>query len=373
VGSTVTLNPDQEEIRAVARRFLESRYPSERVRALMGTPTGFERADWDELVELGWPGIALPEAVGGTGYGMAERCLLVEEMGRALAAGPYLGSAVLAADALSAVRTPAAEELLAAITAGEQLATLVAAGDLAAGPDVAGEVHASAAGERILLNGRGGQTLDAHLADVLLVAAHVGGGEVGLFAVRQGDGTRFGEVMTVDETRRFSQVEFADAPAVRLDGGGDARTAIDDGLRHSAITLAAEMVGGAQRCLEMTVEYMKERQQFGVAIGSFQALKHRLADLAVAVDAAREGVYFAADAVDDGGGREGVVAAAAVAKAGASDAYVYATEETVQLHGGIGFTWEHDAHLFYKRALVSSRLLGLATDHRDRLAIALGV
>ncbi|MGH9043119.1 MAG: acyl-CoA dehydrogenase family protein, partial [Acidimicrobiia bacterium] len=162
------------------------------------------------------------------------------------------------------------------------------------------------------------------------------------------------------------------ARAGRLDDGSDTRAATVRTLQRGAVSLAAEMFGGAQRCLDMTLEYIKDRHQFGRAVGSFQAIKHRCADLALAVDTAREAVRLAAEVIDEGQEAH-VLAVAAAAKISATDAYLQATTETIQLHGGIGFTWEHDAHFFYKRALTCARMLGTALDHRVRLAEALGV
>jgi alkylation response protein AidB-like acyl-CoA dehydrogenase len=363
MSTTVTLSADQAEIRSVARRLLEARYPSERLRALAGKDDGWDPETWGEVVELGWPAIAIAEDQGGAGYGMAERALLLEEMGRVVAPIPYLSSAVLAADALAAVGSPDADDLLARIAAGEVRASLVAAGDLNARRDTAGDVTESGGS----LNGSGGIVLEAAAADVLVVAAASADGSVGLFAV-DGDahGVERAPCDLIDETRRWATVSFANARARRLDTGGGVEEDLVHALARSSIALAAEMVGGAERCLQMTIEYAKDRQQFGVPIGSFQAIKHRLADLSVLVEAARESVYLGADALDSGE-MDQLPACASAAKSAASDAAVKAAAETIQPHGGIGFTWEHDAHLYYKRALVDARMLGDAADHRERL------
>jgi alkylation response protein AidB-like acyl-CoA dehydrogenase len=374
MSSTVVLTSDQEEIRSVARRFLSDQYPSARIRELALTASGFDPGNWATMVELGWPGIAFSEDVGGAGYGTAERCLLLEEMGRVLAPDPFLSSAVLAADAVGALGTRLARELLGAIVSGETIATLVAGGDLGSALEISGAVTATAGpDEALILHGCGGQTLDAESASTLVVVAALPDGSVALGSVApSAPGVSIEPGNTIDETRRHAHVTFDGAIAARLDGGLDVTAELEDARRRSGVALAAEMIGGAQRCLEMTNAYLKDRKQFGVPIGSFQALKHRMADLYVAVDGAREAVYFAADVIDNAQD-EALESAAAMAKSVVSDVYVRMAEETIQLHGGIGFTWEHDAHLYYKRALVTAATLGGASDHLERLAVALGV
>jgi alkylation response protein AidB-like acyl-CoA dehydrogenase len=295
-------------------------------------------------------------------------------MGRALYSGPYLSSAVLAADALLlAADGELAAEDLAGIGDGSVRATLVAAGDLNGGPDVAGALTATAAGDAWTVSGDGGLVLDGGTAQLLVVAARVDGGNVGLFAVDpDAPGVSRDAAPTIDETRRTATIEFDGAPARRLDRGGPTAESLRLALDRGAISSAAETVGGARQAIEMTVAYMHEREQFGGPIGRFQALKHRLADLHVLIDAAREGVYNAADAVEAGDASQ-VPMAAAAAKSAASEGYALATAEAVQLHGGIGFTEEHDIGLYYKRALVGVPLLGTPLAHRGRIAAGLDV
>jgi alkylation response protein AidB-like acyl-CoA dehydrogenase len=372
--TTVKLSPEQEEIRSVARGFLQARFPSERVRELMATPNGFEEPVWKEIADLGWAGIALGEERGGAGYGVVERCLLLEEMGRVLYGGPYLSSAVLAGDALAlAAGTQAAEELLPGVLDGSRRATLVAGGDLLSDANPAGAVQARGGDGGYLLSGSGGLVIDAGTAELLLVVAELEDGGVGLFALASSaEGVTLSPGATIDHTRKTGLVELAEAPARRIDEEGDSAAALARVLDRGAIALAAEMVGGAQQALEMTVAYLNEREQFGGPIGRFQALKHRLADISVTIDGAREGVYAAADALDSGE-LEHVPMMAAAAKSAASDAYTLATGEAIQLHGGIGFTEEHDIGLYYKRALCAAPMLGSSLDHRERIAAGLGV
>jgi alkylation response protein AidB-like acyl-CoA dehydrogenase len=372
VGTTVLLNEDQEEIRSVSRSFLEARFPSTRVRELMESDTGFATGDWREIADLGWPGIAVSEERGGAGYGTVELCVLLEEMGRVLLGDPFFGSAVLAANAIAiAGRGPAADALLTAVAAGTTHAALVACGDLHSGLTAHGAVEAKPIGDGYTLSGDGGTAIGAPTADVVVVAARLADGSTGLFRVDpKADGVTRGIDRTIDETRKSARVVFDAAPATRIDGDTDVAGGLDQALAVATIGLAAEMVGGAQRCLEMTLGYLNEREQFGVLIGSFQALKHRMADVSLLIDGARELVLTGADAVDSGDVAS-VSMLASAAKAAASDAYVHTAEETIQLHGGIGFTWEHDAHLYYKRAVVSAATLGTATDQREKVAEAL--
>jgi len=370
--TTVKLSTEQEEIRGVARGFLQSRFPSDKVRELMATEDGFEEAVWKEIADLGWTAIAVPEERGGAGYTTIERCLLLEEMGRVLYAGPFLSSAVLAADALLLA---ADEELgaaaLAAVVDGSVRATLVAGGDLLGDADVAGAVTATEAGGGWTLRGDGGLVLDGLTAQQLIVAARVEGAGVGLFAVDPGaSGVEREAAATIDETRRTATVRFDGAAATRIDRGEGTEKALAEVLDRGVIAAAAEMAGGARQAIEMTVAYMNEREQFGGPIGRFQALKHRLADLHVTIDGAREAVYNAADAVESGDVAQ-VPMAAAAAKSSVSDGYALTTAEAVQLHGGIGFTEEHDIGLYYKRALVGVPTLGTPLAHRQRIAAGL--
>jgi alkylation response protein AidB-like acyl-CoA dehydrogenase len=372
VGTTVLLSEDQEEIRRVSRSFLEARFPATRVRELMASDRGFANADWREIAELGWPGIAIAEDRGGAGYGTVELCVLLEEMGRVLLGDPFFGSAVLAANAVAiAGEGPSADELLGSIADGSTVAALVARGDLHSGRAASGAVTAKPVDDGYVLSGDGGTVIGAPAADVLIVAGRLADGSTGLFRVDPGaDGVRLSLDRAIDETRKSARVEFEDAPATRLDGGDDVAGALDHALAVATIGLAAEIIGGAQRCMEMTLGYLNEREQFGVPIGSFQALKHRMANTSLLIDGARELVLMGADAADSGD-LASIPILAAAAKAAASDAYVHTAQETVQLHGGIGFTWEHDAHLFYKRAVVSAATLGTATDQREQVAEAL--
>jgi alkylation response protein AidB-like acyl-CoA dehydrogenase len=362
------LDADQRDIRDVARRFLQARYPIENVRAhrLDAGPLG--PSSWREICELGWSGIAVPPERGGAGYGTVERCLILEEAGRVLLPEPLLSCGVLAADAVAAApRDPAADELLERIIGGTVRATLVAAGDLLGSGRPTGAIRVIDGA----LQGDAGLVLDGDRADVLLVAALRGDGTTGLFPVERGAaGLAVVSASLVDETRGFAAVRLDGVPARPL-GDDDASVALQTVLDRGAIALAAEMVGAALQALDMTVAYLKERQQFGVAIGTFQALKHRMADAHVAVVAARESVYLAAEA-DDGNQPEVLGMVASAAKIAAGGALLRAAGEAIQMHGGIGMTQEANVHLYYKRALVSATMLGTSASHGERLAGAIG-
>jgi alkylation response protein AidB-like acyl-CoA dehydrogenase len=370
--TTVKLNSEQEEIRGVARSFLQARFPSDKVRELLATDDGFEEAVWKEIADLGWASIAIPEERGGAGYTLVERCLLLEEMGRVLYGGPFLSSAVLAADALLLVADPElGDEALAAVAEGSTRATLLAAGDLLGATDLSAGFAAAEAGGDWTVSGEASLVLDGMTAQLLLVAARIEGGGLGLFAIEaDADGIDREPAPTIDETRKTASVRLEGAAARRLDRGAGTEEALREVLDRGAISLSAEIAGGTRRAIEMTLDYMHEREQFGGPIGRFQALKHRLADLHVAADAAREAVYNAADAAVDGSGPQ-VEMATAAAKSASAECFELTTAEAVQLHGGIGFTEEHDIGLYYKRALVSVPTLGSPLAQRERIVAAL--
>jgi alkylation response protein AidB-like acyl-CoA dehydrogenase len=295
-------------------------------------------------------------------------------MGRVLCCAPYLSTAVLAADAVTlAGDFGLAVEVLAGIADGSVRATLVAAGDLLGEDEIAGRVRATEVGQAFELNGCGGITLDGAAAQTLVVAASLGDDGIALFAVdAEAAGLERHAVPTVDATRRTAVVDFQAVAARRLDAGRDTEARLRLALDRAAISVAAESVGGARRALDMTIAYMHERKQFGGPVGRFQALKHRLADLHVLIEGARECVYAATDAVESGD-EAAVPAAASAAKSAAAECFSVTTAEAIQLHGAIGFTAEHDIGLYYKRALFSAALLGTPGVHQDRIARQLDV
>ncbi|MGW4525556.1 acyl-CoA dehydrogenase family protein [Amycolatopsis sp. NPDC004378] len=324
-------------LREAVRALLTRRSGPEAVRAAMESPLGYDDKLWSTLCEqIGVAALAVPERYGGAGAGLAEVCVVLSELGRTLTPAPMLGSAVLCGEAvLRTGNDEACERLLPGIAAGTTLAAL-AWSDEAWSPGLT----ASGAG----LDGRAHYVLDGDLADVLLAVARTSDG-LGLFEVPL-DGVRRERVTSLDPTRRLAVVEFSSTPAHRLDTAG-----FDESLWDTAvIAVAAEQVGAAARALELTVEYTKQRRQFGRAIGSFQALKHRMADVHVHVEAARSALYAAL--------ADGDAEAVMTAKVVCGEAFSHAAAEMIQLHGGIAITWEHDAHLYFKRAHGTARLFG---------------
>ncbi|MGW4063013.1 acyl-CoA dehydrogenase family protein [Amycolatopsis sp. NPDC004747] len=329
-------------LRDAVRALLTRRSGPEAVRAAMASPLGYDDKLWSTLCEqIGVAALAIPERYGGAGAGLAEACVVLAELGRTLTPAPMLGSAVLCGGAL--LRTgndEACERLLPGIAAGTTLAAL-------AWSDVDGPGPPALRSSAGALEGRAHYVLDGDLADVLLAVARTDDG-VGLFEVPL-EGVRRSRVTSLDPGRRLAVVECAATPARRLDTGGFAEQL--PRLRDTAaVAVAAEQTGAAVRALELTVEYTKQRRQFGRPIGSFQALKHRMADVHVHVEAARSALYAAL--VD--GDAEAVETAELVC----GEAFTHAAAEMIQLHGGIAITWEHDAHLYFKRAHGTALLFG---------------
>jgi alkylation response protein AidB-like acyl-CoA dehydrogenase len=365
---TLGVTTEQEELRDSVRRFLTDRAPLTRVRELMETEDGTDRAVWEQAgAQLGLLGLAIPEEYGGSGFSFAEQAIVLEELGAALYSGPFFASAVLAASALLASPDEAARrDLLPGIASGEVIATLAFTEDDGSWDPAATRLTATKAGDGWRLDGHKSFVLDGGSAGLILVLA-VADGSLSLFAV-QADAAGLGRTVlpTLDQTRKLARLEF-DGVAGRLIGSpGDAAAVLDRVLDVAAIALAAEQLGGAQRALDMAVEYSKVRHQFGRPIGSFQGLKHRMADLLLEVESLRSAVNYAAAAVTDGS--EEVPVVASLVKAYASETYFHVAAENIQIHGGIGFTWEHDAHLYFKRAKSSELFLGDGSYHRERLA-----
>jgi alkylation response protein AidB-like acyl-CoA dehydrogenase len=359
---------EQEELRSVVRRFLAQTTPESEVRRLMATEEGYSPDVWKQMSDVGLQALIIPEEYGGQGFSWVELGIVLEETGRALLPGPFFSSAVLATTALlQSADEDAKRRLLPGIADGSTIATL------ALPAPESGAVTATAtqdeAGWR--LSGTAPLVPDAHIADVLLIPARTSDG-LGLFELRQGtDGLSVIPRPVLDQTRKLADVSLGNAGAVAI--GETGRTeAVLAVTRDYAITgLAAEQVGGAAAALDMAIEYMKIRVQFGQPIGAFQALKHMAADVLVEVETARSAAYYALDAAATGSGD--FPAAASLAAAYCTDAYVFAAHQNIQFHGGMGFTWEVPAHLYFKRARSSQILLGEPDGHRERLAQLLGV
>jgi alkylation response protein AidB-like acyl-CoA dehydrogenase len=363
---------EQEQFRSALRRFLEDKSPTTEVRRLMETADGYNPEVWRQLsIELALPGIHLPQDYGGAGFGMVELGIVMEESGRSLLCAPYFSSAVLAANAILNAGTKAQKAtLLTPIARGERLATLAVTELNGDWEPRAIELKATAVSDGYLLDGTKSYVVDGHIAEFLVVAARTpptaGSAGLALFTV-PGDGRGIERrlLKTMDATRKLARIDFQGTHAELLGTLDDGARALSRTLDQAAVALANEMVGGAQAVLESAVNYAKLRVQFGRTIGSFQAIKHKCADMLLDVELAKSAAYAAAQsaAVDD----PEWPALACIAKAAASEAYLRAAADCIQIHGGIGFTWDNDTHLWFKRAKSSEVFLGLPSYHRELL------
>ncbi|MEZ4330835.1 MAG: acyl-CoA dehydrogenase family protein [Myxococcota bacterium] len=372
---------EQQALAESAREFLKGESGPEAIRTAMTSEAGFDPAVWQQIsTELGWNSIHIPEAYGGLGLGFVDLIVLLETMGEALLCAPYFSTVVLGAETILCVANEDQKKsLLPAIAEGAATATLAyceAAGRWT--PDAI-EATARPDGDGFVLDGTKTWVVDGHTADHLLVVARQPGtrGEQGLgvfLVAGDAPGLERKVLPTMDQTRRLAELRLTGVRVGRaacLGEPGSAAPGLARALDLAAIALAAEQVGGAQRCLDMAVAYAKERHQFGRPIGSFQAIKHKCADMLVAVESARSALYYAACIVDD---ESDVLATnASLAKAWCSEAYFRCAADNIQIHGGVGFTWEYDPHLHFKRARASESWLGTPADHRERVAKALGL
>jgi alkylation response protein AidB-like acyl-CoA dehydrogenase len=364
---------EQEELRKSVRRFLEDKSPSTEVRRLMETSEGYDPAVWSQMAQqLGLQGLAIPEEYGGSGYTYVELVVVLEEMGRALLCAPYFSTVALAANALLASGDDAAKkEFLPGIAAGETIATVALTEDSGRWDETGITLAAAKSGDGWTLDGHKSFVIDGHTANLIIVAARTPAG-VSLFAV---DGAAAGltrtALSTMDQTRKQARLEFAGTPAKLIGADGAGWATLSKTLDLAAVAQAAEQVGGAQRVLDMSVEYAKVRVQFGRPIGSFQAIKHKCADMLLEVESAKSAAYYAGWAAAEDSDELPVVAS--LAKSYCSEAYFHAAAENIQIHGGIGFTWEHDAHLYFKRAKSSELLFGDPAYHRELLAQRIGI
>ncbi len=337
----------------MVRRFMDAESPSSAVRRQMHSADGFDRQVWARMArELALPALLVPERFGGAGFGVTEVGIAMEEMGRALYCGPYFASAVLAASAVvNCADDDAQARLLPGIAGGDLIAAL--AGSYRT-PDV--QLHGNT------LSGTARPVVDGMAADVLLVVASGADGEQLYEVDARGPGVHRRPLNVLDPTRRLAEVRLDGVPARLL---GDAADGLMRALDTGVVALAHEMAGGAQRLFDDTLEYLKLRVQFGRPIASFQAIKHRCADLLLNVELAKSAAWQAA-AVADRQSRQ-LSYHASLAKSGVADAYMLVAAEAIQLHGGIGFTEEQDTHLWYKRAKASEVLLGNPSWHRERM------
>jgi len=373
---SVGYSAEHDQLRRVVREFLSQKSPSRQVRRLMEAGESRDDEVWALLTgQLGLSGIAVPEEYGGSGYGPVELGIVLEEMGRALLVAPYFGTVALAGQALAASGdTEAMRRWLPGIADGSLTAALAVAEDsgswdltdvTAAAEPVAEPTGGWAVtGTKLFV-------VDGDTADLLLVVARAPDGP-GVFAVEgAAAGVDRARLDTLDLTRALASVTLQGAPATRVGADRDATEWLAEVTNLVLAALAAEQIGGAARCLDLAVEYAKVRQQFGRPIGSFQAIKHKCANLLLEVESGRSAVYHASAAV--AGHQPDAALAAALAYAYCSQAFTHAAKECIQIHGGIGYTWEHDAHLYLRRAKSSELLFGPPARQRTRLAELAGL
>ncbi|WP_371365619.1 acyl-CoA dehydrogenase family protein [Pseudomonas sp. QL9] len=368
---------EQEMIRDSAESFLADASPSSAVRAAMAAG-GHDRALWQRICnELGWQALLVPEAHGGLGLGFVELAIVQEQLGRRLSPLPFFASAL----AVCALRVLGDETQQARWLPGLAEGSLTAALALSTPYADAVQVQARAEGQGFVLDGRLRSVIDGASADLLLIPARVAQG-ISLFAVpAESAGLQRRVLPTLDQTRTLAEIELNGLylPADALLGDpGAAWPLLEKVLQLGAVALAAEQVGGAQQALDLTVAYTQERRQFGRPVGGFQALKHRMADMMLQVECARSALYYAACVAQealDGQGDAALAAelplAAALAKSQASETFFHCAAESIQLHGGVGFTWEYDPHLYFKRARAGEGLFGTPAWHRERIAAAI--
>ena len=349
------LSESQQMLKDNARKFFAGECPMEEVRRLMETDTAYDEVLWAKMAEQGYLGIIFPEEYGGVGLGKVELILLMEETGRALLPGPFFSTVALAGAALDATATPEQKKrYLAPICGGEARSTLAILEE-AASWNVADLRMTSANGE---LTGEKLFVPDAKVANFMIVAA-----QDGVFVVdAKARGIDVEPMDAMDPTRKVYSVRFNHTPAEKLGNAGGLARSLD----IAAAALVAEMVGGMQRTLDITVEYAKMRKQFGKPIGMFQAVQHQCADMYVETESARSAVYYAAWALEENVPDAAV--AVSIAKMYASDAGRTVGNRGIQVHGGMGFTWENDLHLYYRRAKASETTLGDSVWHRERIA-----
>lgn len=363
------LSESQTTLKNTVRKFLAAECPPADVRKIIETENTFDAALWKKMAEQGWMGVIFPEEYGGFGMGGVELAAVLEEMGRALLPGPFL-STLTAGAVINEAGDPAQKKrYLAPICAGDAKATLALLEDKASWDPSAVSMRAAPKGDKYALNGRKLFVGDAAVADLLVVAARLNG-EPALFVVPQGAaGLHVTAMNGMDITRKLYEVTFENVmagPDAMLASGQHAAFALDRALNIGTVAICAEMVGGMQKLLEITVEYAKTRKQFGKPIGSFQAVQHQCADMLVYTESSRSAAYFAAYSITEG--TADAIAAVSVAKSYASDAYRECGNRAIQVHGGMGFTWENDCHLFYRRAKASEVTFGDALYHRERIA-----
>lgn len=369
---SVLLTAEQGALRDSVRRFATERSPLSSLLEHISTSTTYDRALWEYMAgELALPAVGMPESIGGVGGSDVELAVIFEELGRALVCSPFLGTTGLAAPLAMSLEGGRSTELIETLIDGRSTAT-VALGALGHVRDAAAvTVSAARLDGRWLLSGSVRNVLDGQSADIILVPAQTVAG-TSVFAVDPASpGLMVTPATSIDLTRDFAHLELESVSGRLVGPDGGAWEAIATALARTTVFCAAEQLGGARAALDLTVAYAKERIQFGQPIGAFQAIKHRCADVLVSVETAGTAVYLAAGALATGA--DDVATLASTAKALSSDGFVQAAEEMIQFHGGMGFTWEHPAHLFFRRAKSDEALFGSPNLHRRLVVESLGV
>ncbi len=363
---------EQEEFRRAIRRFLADRSPSSEVRRLMETEEGFDPKVWSQMAnQLGLTAVAIPEKFGGLGYGQIELGIVFEEMGRALLCAPYFSTVAMGVNLLLASGDEAACSTYLPLVASGEARIAVAASESETDWSTAEISTVASEGAEPHISGRKPYVIDGLTATHILVLARNQNG-ISLYLVDGSEASIFrAPQISLDMTRKLATVAFQATPARLVGLAGDGVSYYETMLNRSIISMASEQVGGAQRVLEMAVDYAKTRVQFGRPIGSFQAIKHKCAEMLVDIEAAKSAAYYGSWVVDNE--QAEIPTVAYLAKAFCSEAYFSAAAENIQIHGGIGFTWEHDAHLYFKRAKSSELMFGSPAYFREKLAETIGL
>jgi alkylation response protein AidB-like acyl-CoA dehydrogenase len=370
----ISFTAEHEQLRQTVRRFLENESNEQAVRKLMETERGYDTRTWERMAtELSLVGLIVPEQYGGAGLGPIELGIVMEEMGRVLFCGPYLSTAVLGASALMGCADGASQaKLLPPIASGKSIAALAFVEEHGRWDLESIAMRGTRDGAKWKLSGAKHFVIDGQTAEIVLVVALAENG-MGLFQVETGAANFERTALpTLDLTRKLARLSFSNTPANLLSGNTDVTGALRNVLALASAMLATEQVGGAQRCLELSTEYAKTRLQFGRPIGSFQAIKHKCADMLVDTEFARSAAYHAAFTAAENDEAQ-IQAAAHIARSYCSDAFFHSAAENIQIHGGMGFTWEDPAHLYFKRARASSMMFGDPIDERQKLGALLGL
>lgn len=362
----LVLEEEQRELATAVRRLVAERAGSEEIRSHIDSAAGYDETFWKHLADMGLLALTVPEKFGGAGAGHVERSLVQEELGRGLVPSPFLASAVLATDALLEIGDEAAcAAHLPGLVAGRRIGTVAVAEDGEAWPSSGGSALAVSDGDGWRLTGTNTRVVNGASADLIIVYASAPDGPAWFVVEGDAPGITRTPQAGLDHLRRFASLTFAATPATLLNGA-DPRAALDRVRDLAAVAVAAEQVGGHERALSLTADYAKVRMQFGRHIGSYQAVKHGIVDMYCGWELALSVVRYAAWTADEAPLE--LPAAAAAAQVFAGQAYFDAAASMIQYHGGIGYTWEHDAHLFFKRAKSSQLMFGSPAEHRARLA-----